>query len=110
MTEASYLAKEKAAMVQIVKSQEEFAKVEIALQEEREKKQQVRTQTVTRIKREIIQLPARDCGLTSDERVRLKSAYCVGFPTAASCMPKSVSDSPRAPSGGREYQPAPVGG
>jgi hypothetical protein len=109
ISENTYLIKERAAAFKLEKITQESINTEIALQDEREKKQQVKTQIITKVKREIIQLPARDCGWSPAERLHIQSAYCASFPTTADCMSKSVPDTSRTSRGRPEYKPALMG-
>lgn len=60
---------------------------------EKAKKQQIKTITVEKAKREIIKLPVRDCGWTPDEWVQLNNAYCAAFPDVPDCLHAGLSRS-----------------
>ncbi len=76
-------------------------RLDISLRAEREKKQRTITKTVTRVKRELISLPERDCGFTPDERLRVMDAYCANFPAATPCLPGAVPSRTDGTSSGR---------
>jgi len=97
-SEALHLKAEQDAKEKIKTLEKSLKDTELALSDERAKKQQVKTKIVTRVQREISNLPDRDCGLTADERLRLVDAYCASFPRAPECLSGSGPDPSSAPS------------
>jgi len=96
-SENKYLALQQEAADDLQDQINKNAENELLLAQERAKKQEVVTKVVTRVKREIVNLPARDCGWTNDERLRVQETYCASFPSAPSCVPDSLPDSSRTP-------------
>lgn len=77
----------KALVEHTARLQETKDQQEILLSQERQKKQEIEIRTVTKVKREIIKLPPRDCGFTPDEQRLLVDTYCANFPSHPSCLP-----------------------
>lgn len=86
----------KDAAQQAIDAQQAFLDADRRYQEEREKKQQVVTKTVTRIRYEAQKLPARDCPLLPDTRRLLVRAYCAaadpGGAAGAEGVPATAAD------------------
>lgn len=77
----------------ILKETQEAAKIDQQVVEGRQQKVEVLTRVITKVQREIIQLPTHDCGFTHDERVSVGAAYCAGFPDSPSCLSNEMSNS-----------------
>ncbi len=98
VAEAKYEAEKVASLEKGVQQIKEAQESDQQVVEQRAESIKVVTRTITRVQREIIKLPVRDCGLTHDERMSINVAYCASFPDAASCMSDPVPPSSRTPS------------
>ncbi len=81
-----HLSVEKEATKKAVEQVKEAQEIDQQVIEHRAEAVKVVTRPVTKVQREIIKLPVRDCGFTNDERVSINVAYCANFPDAASCL------------------------
>jgi hypothetical protein len=109
MTEARYLTQMAKAQGQAEAQRARALLAEDALEQARAARQEIKTRVITRVKRETVQLPARDCGWTDAERVLVADAYCASFPTTPGCMSDPVPDPPTPAGGWSRHKPALVG-
>lgn len=107
--QGKYLTEKNLQANQVVDQVKTENQVDIQVAEEQQKKTEEITKTIVRVKREIIKIPVRDCGLTSSERLSILEAYCANFPGSSSCLPNSVSGSSGTPSSGGGDRPKDLG-
>lgn len=100
MAENKYLEREKAAATQAVEQVKEAQESDQQVVEQRAESVKVVTRVITKVQREIVKLPTRDCGLTPDERMSINAAYCISFPDSTSCVSNAVPTSSGATGGG----------
>ncbi len=90
IAEHKYLKKEVAVVTEEVKQEKKAQESDQVVVEQRQEKAQIVTRIVTKVRREIVKLPVRDCGFTPDERLSINAAYCISLPDAASCLLDTV--------------------
>lgn len=98
LAESKCLKEKEVALIKSVEQVREAQETDKRVVEERQEKERVVTRTITKVQREIIKLPTRDCGLTPDERMSVNTAYCASFPDASSCLSNAVPTGSRASS------------
>lgn len=98
--QGKYLTEKNIQANQTIDQVKKENQVDIQIAEEQQKKTEEITKTIVRVKREIIKVPVRDCGLTNAERLSILEAYCANFPDSPSCLPNPVSGSAGASTNG----------
>lgn len=88
-----YEVEKAAAAANVIEKIKEAQVTDQAVVENRKKADEVVTRTITKVQREIVKIPVRDCGFTVDERLSINAAYCASFPDAPSCLHDEVPTS-----------------
>lgn len=96
LAEGEHLKEKAATLTKTVEQVKEAQDSDQQVIEKRQESAQVVTRTITKVQREIVKLPVRDCGFTHDERMSINAVYCASFPDAASCLPDKMPSGPRA--------------
>lgn len=85
LAEGKYLKEKEVALTKAIEQVKEAQETDQQVIEKRQESAQVVTRTITKVQREIVKLPVRDCGFTYDERMSINAVYCASFPDATSC-------------------------